>query len=196
MLYGHTRACHKTLTLTSSHSVLWVCIQTTWLILCKICPRGRKFSTARSSFAYICHKWCYIKSSQLMLPLLKGKKMPSMASLPHQCSWPHKATSVKKPFTWIYTVSHFLGFLDVFVLLFCTLRDHWQPWRGGCVSIGMRAESSLFLQADLTANPVRISNKLLLSLRGFQSFMRRCEAGGGKRTSFQLQRRSVLRDVN
>lgn len=99
--YGHTR--YKTLSLSSSHPVPWISVQTTWLILCKICPHGKQFSTAHSSFAYICHKWHYIKPSQLMQPLPKGKKTASTASLPHWCSWPHKATSVKKPFTWIYT---------------------------------------------------------------------------------------------
>lgn len=50
---------------------------------------------------------------------------------------------------------------------------------GRLSSIGMRAESSLFLQADLTANTVRITNKVLFIIKGFQILMRRCRVGRG-----------------
>jgi len=79
----------------------------------------------------------------------------------------------------LHRVSHFLSFLEVLVLLFCTLGDCWQRWRGGCASVGTRAESSLFLQADLPANTVRITNRLVFINRGFSKIYKKGWGCGG-----------------
>lgn len=73
--------------------------------------------TAHCGFACICNKWCYIKPSQLMLPLAKGKKTASTASLPHQHSDQHKASGVKKSFNQICI--KYLICQAFFMYLFC-----------------------------------------------------------------------------
>lgn len=164
---GHTHA--TALILVSSFSAPWVCIQNTWLILCKICPVKSSLLLPTAVFH------TPVISDTILNPVnwccLCWKARKQLPLLPYPIAVPdHTKQLVWKNLLPEFRQCHISSALyGYFFVLFCTLGDCWQQWKGGCTSTGTRVENSLFLQAGLPAKAVRTTNKLLFINRVFSN---------------------------